>query len=44
MNPKFTEVTLNSFIFVFNIFCINPAKKFGMMDVTHEVSFMFTTL
>ena len=30
MNPKFTEVTLNSTI---------PARKFEMIDITHEVSF-----
>ena len=39
MNPKFTKVTLNSFIFVLNIFCTNLAKKFGMINITHEVTF-----
>ena len=34
-NPEFPEVTLNSFIFVMNIFCKNPASKFGMIDITH---------
>ena len=38
MNPKFTEVTLNSFIFVRVIFYTNPARKFGLSDNTHEVS------
>ena len=37
MDPKFTEVTLNSFIFAMDIFCTNPARKFGMIDITHEV-------
>ena len=31
MNPKFTEVTLNSFIFIMDIFCTNLARKFGMI-------------
>ena len=40
MNPKFTEVTLNSFIFVMDIFGTNLARKFdGMINITHEVSF-----
>ena len=39
MNSKFTEVTLNSFIFVMDIFCTIPARKFEMIDITHEVSF-----
>ena len=26
MNPKFTEVTLNSFIFVMDIFCANDLR------------------
>ena len=43
MNPKFTEskftaVTLNSFIFVMDIFCSNPARKFVIIDIAHEVS------
>ena len=38
MNPKFTEVTLNSFVFVRDIFCTNPAMKFGIIDITNEVS------
>ena len=44
MNPKFTEVTLNSFIIIMNIFYTNPARKFGiterkfgMIDITHGV-------
>ena len=39
MKPKFAEVTLNSFIFVLNIFCTNLARKFGMINITHEVNF-----
>ena len=39
MNPKFTEATPNSSIFVMNIFCTNLARKFGMINITHEVSF-----
>ena len=39
MNPKFTEVTLNSFIFVMDIFFTNLARKFGIISITHEVSF-----
>ena len=38
MNPKFTETILNSFIFARDIFCTNPARKFGIIDITHEVS------
>ena len=34
MNPEFTEVTLNSFILVMNIFCTNPARKIGIIDIT----------
>ena len=37
VNPKFTEVTLNNFIFVMDIFWTNPARKFGLNDVTHKV-------
>ena len=44
MNPKFTEVILNSFIIIMNIFYTNPARKFGiterkfgMIDITHGV-------
>ena len=36
MNPKFTEVTLNSFTFVMDVFCTSPARKFGIIDLTHE--------
>ena len=36
---KFTEVTLNSSIFVVDIFGTNPARKFGIIGFTHEVSF-----
>ena len=36
MNPEFTEVTLNGFIFVMDIFCTNPARKFGMIDITFD--------
>ena len=42
INPEFTEVTLNSFLFVMVIFCTNPARKFGMIDITHEVSLFIT--
>ena len=38
MNLKFTEVTLNSFIFVKDVFCTNPARKFGIIDIVHEIS------
>ena len=44
MNPKFTEVTQNSFIFVMDIFYTNPARKFGMIDIKREVQFLFTTI
>ena len=37
MNPKLKEVTLNSFIFAMDILFTNPGRKFGMIDVTHEV-------
>ena len=36
MNPKFTEVTLNSF--VMNGSCTNPAKKLEIIDITNEAS------
>ena len=39
MNPKFTEVTMNSFILIMNFYCTDPARKFGMIDIEHEVSF-----
>ena len=39
MNPKFTEVTLNSLIFVMDIFSKNLERRFRMINVTHEVSF-----
>ena len=42
INPEFTEVTLNSFLFVMDTFCTNPARKFGMIDITHEVSLFIT--
>ena len=38
MNPKFAEVTLNSFVFDINILCTNPAGKFWMIDVTHGLA------
>ena len=45
MNPKFTEVTLNSFIFVRDISYTNPAGKFGISDIKHEVtSFLLQTV
>lgn len=33
MNARFADVTLNSFIFVIDIFCTNCARKFGMIDI-----------
>ena len=39
MNPNFTEVILNSFIFVMDIFCTKPTRKFWIIDLTHEASF-----
>ena len=39
MNPRFKEVTLNSFVIVMYNFCTNPARKIGITDITHEVSF-----
>ena len=43
MNSKFTGVTLNSFIFVRYSFCTNHARKFRIINITHEVS-LFTAL
>ena len=37
MTPKFTEVIPNSFNFTMDTFCTHPARKFGMIDITHEV-------
>ena len=37
MNPKFTEVTLYSFVFAMNIFWTNAARKFGMTDIKHRL-------
>ena len=37
MNSKLTEVTLNSFVFAMDVFCANPARKFGIIDITHKV-------
>ena len=34
VNPKFTGVALNRFIFTMDIFCTNPARKFGLIDFT----------
>ena len=39
MNPKFTEVTPNSFIFVMNNFCRNPVRKFRIIDTIQKISF-----
>ena len=39
MNPKFTEVTPNSFIFVMNNFCRNPVRKFMIIDIIQKISF-----
>ena len=45
VNSKFTEVTLNSFIFVVDIFCKYLARKFEMIDVIHAGSyFLFTEI
>ena len=44
MNPKFAEVTLNSFIFVMNIFCTNPARKFGLINNTHGLISIYYTM
>ena len=45
VNSKFTEVTLNSFIFVVDIFCTYPARKFEMIDIIHAGSyFLFTEI
>ena len=41
VNPKFTEVQPNSIIFAMDDFCTNPARKFGIIDLTHEASFCF---
>ena len=35
MTPKFTEVTLNSFVFFMNIFHANSTGKFEIIDITH---------
>ena len=42
MNPKFTKVTLNTFVMY--IFCTNPARKFGIIDITLDVSFCLLQL
>ena len=34
MNPMFTEVTLNSFILVINIFYTVPKRKFRIIGIT----------
>ena len=34
VNPKFTVITLNSFIFARDIFSTNHARKFGMIGIT----------
>ena len=39
LTPKIAEVTLNSFIFVLDIFCTNVARKCGMINITHDVTF-----
>ena len=39
MNRKFPEVTLIIFFFFLDIFCTTPARKFGIIDITHEASF-----
>ena len=37
----FAKVTLNSFIFIMDIFCTGPVKKFGIFGITtrHPASF-----
>ena len=35
MNPEFTEITLNSFNFVRDIFFANLARKLWIIDITH---------
>ena len=42
MNPKFTEVILNSFIFVMDILCANPAKKLILHMMLVSVSYTLT--
>ena len=44
MSPKFTEVTLNSFIFVMNSFYTNPARKFGMTYLTDGLVSVYYTI
>ena len=41
MDPMFIKVTLNNFIFVMDISCTGPAKKFGIIGITtrHQASF-----
>ena len=40
MNPMLKKSTLNSFIFVMDIFSTGPARKFGIIGVTtcHQAS------
>ena len=39
MNQMFTKVLLNSFIFVMDIFCTGPTRKFGIIGITtcHQI-------
>ena len=37
MNPIFTKVTLNSFIFVTDIFCTGPKGKMGLLVLLHII-------
>ena len=41
MNPVFTKVILNSFIFVVDIFCAGATRKFGIIGIItrHQASF-----
>ena len=39
VNPRFTEVTLRSFIFVRDISRTNPARIFGIIYIKNEVNF-----
>ena len=44
MNPKFTEVTLNTVNFVRDIFYTNLARKFGIIEITRGVVPIYYTL
>ena len=46
MNPKFTEVILNGFVFVMDIFWTNPARKFEIINIRYMrlVSIYYTMI